>query len=279
MELLLAAIEFPQIDPVIVRVGPLALRWYGVAYVSGFVLGYLLMLRLAQRGVVRISTELLGELVGWIVIGVLVGGRTGWWLFYHRGPRTTWYEPLAVWEGGMSFHGGLVGVAIMLLAWSWWRRADFWSLVDGLALVVPVGLFFGRIANFINQELVGRRTDVPWAVIFPAKDTAPRHPSQLYEAVLEGPVLMAVLWVALRWRRREGQLGALFLIGYGLFRFLVEFTREPDDQIGFVAFGWLTMGQLLSVLLLVAGVVLLVVKSLSRRSAVPNERPMQNVEQ
>jgi phosphatidylglycerol:prolipoprotein diacylglycerol transferase len=188
----------------------------------------------------------------------MVGGRVGWWLFYHRaeGAAEPWYEPVAIWHGGMSFHGGLLGVGLALLLWSWRQRADFWNLADCLSLVAPIGLFFGRLANFVNAELVGRPTDLPWGVIFPG-DTIARHPSQLYEAVLEGPLLLLIIWaVQKRSEPRDGRIASLFLILYGLFRFTVEFTRQPDEQLGFVAFDSLTMGQLLSVAMTVAGVLL-----------------------
>jgi len=156
----------------------------------------------------------------------------------------------------MSFHGGLIGVALVLLFWTWRKRAPLWNIADGLALVAPIGLFLGRIANFINAELVGRVTTVPWGVIFPG-ESIPRHPSQLYEAVLEGPVLLLILWRVERWQRsHDGQIAGLFLVAYGVFRFAVEFTRQPDEQLGFIAFGWLTMGQLLSAVLVLAGVIL-----------------------
>jgi phosphatidylglycerol:prolipoprotein diacylglycerol transferase len=189
---------------------------------------------------------------------VILGGRLGWWLFYHRaqGAAEPWYEPIAIWRGGMSFHGGLIGVTVALLWWSWRNKMSFWNLADALAQVTPIGLFLGRIANFINGELVGRPTSLPWGVIFPGENF-PRHPSQLYEAILEGPLLWLILWAfAHGSRRREGQLAAIFLIFYGLLRFAVEFTRQPDEQLGFIAFGWLTMGQLLSIALTFIGFVL-----------------------
>ena len=255
MSELLAAIPYPRIDPFVFRIGPIGVRWYGVAYLLGFALAYAGLRLMIRRGVLRLPAAALTDLVGWLVVGVVGGGRAGWWLFYHRagGAPEPWYEPLAVWHGGMSFHGGLAGVAAALLLWSWRRRIPFWHLADALALVAPLGLLLGRVANFINAELVGRPTDLPWGVVFPGDDFA-RHPSQLYEAALEGPVLMLALWAAWRWLRpREGQTAALFLLLYGVFRFAVEFTRQPDEQLGFVAFGWLTMGQLLSVALAAAG--------------------------
>jgi phosphatidylglycerol:prolipoprotein diacylglycerol transferase len=201
-------------------------------------------------------------------MGVMIGGRGGWWLFYHRsdGSPEPWYEPLAVWHGGMSFHGALIGVTIAAGLWCWKNRVAFLHVADAIVLVAPIGLFFGRIANFINAELVGRITSVPWGIIFPG-DVQPRHPSQLYEAVLEGPLLLLVLWIVHRRTRRNGGVLAAFLIGYGVIRFLVEFTREPDAQLGFIAFGWLTMGQLLSAALAIAGIVVAISIPCSSQSA------------
>jgi phosphatidylglycerol:prolipoprotein diacylglycerol transferase len=253
----LAAIAYPHFDPVLFRLGPLAVRWYGIAYLLGFVLAYAALIRMSRSSALRLSRDDLLDLMGWMVAGVVVGGRAGWWLFYHRaGGVEPWYEPVAIWHGGMSFHGGLIGVAVVLALWSWHRGVSFWNLTDAVALVAPIGVFLGRLANFINAELVGRPTSMPWGVVFPG-DTFARHPSQLYEALLEGPVLLILLWTV--WRRarpKEGRITALLLILYGLFRFFVEFTREPDPQLGFIAFGWLTMGQLLSAALAAVGFVL-----------------------
>jgi phosphatidylglycerol:prolipoprotein diacylglycerol transferase len=259
---ILASIPFPDIDPVIFGVGPLAVRWYGVAYLAGFALAYIILRKLIRCGTLRMTPVALGDLIGWLTVGVIVGGRVGYWVFYHRAGATTesWYEPLAVWHGGMSFHGGLAGVTVVLAIWSWVHGAPLWNLAGAAALAAPVGLFFGRLANFVNAELVGRPTDLPWGVVFPGEGFA-RHPSQLYEAVLEGPILLASVWAARRWLRpSEGRLAALFLILYGGFRFGVELTREPDPQLGFIAFGWLTMGQLLSAPLVLAGLGLWVVR-------------------
>lgn len=255
---ILSAIPYPPLDPVLVRLGPVAVRWYGLAYLLGFVLAYALLRRMVRTGRLRVPADHLSDLMTWLIAGVLVGGRLGWWVFYYRGDGANepWYAPLAVWQGGMSFHGGLVGVATALAAWSYLRNAPFWNVADAVALVAPVGLFLGRIANFVNAELVGRPTSLPWGVVFPG-DSFARHPSQLYEALLEGPVLMAALWWwAWRGRPRSGQVSAAFLVLYGFFRFLVEFTRQPDEQLGFIAFGWVTMGQALSITLVAAGVLL-----------------------
>ncbi len=263
---LIAFIAYPNLDPILFSLGPFSLRWYGLAYLLGFLSAYWVLRRMIGRGILRVPADALGELVSWLAFGVMVGGRAGWWLFYHRteGAAEPWYEPLAVWHGGMSFHGGLIGVVTALLLWSWRRRTPFWNLADCLALVAPIGLFFGRIANFINAELVGRPTDLPWGVIFPGESIA-RHPSQLYEAALEGPLLLLILWVIWKWRRpRDGRIAALFLVLYGVFRFVIEFTRQPDEQLGFIAFGWLTMGQLLSAALFVGGLLLWVLRGVRR---------------
>lgn len=262
-------IPFPQIDPVAVHLGPLAIRWYGLAYLAGFAFAYSMLRVMVRTGRLRLTTELLTDLIGWLAVGVMVGGRLGWWLFYHRayGAIEPWYEVFALWHGGMSFHGGLLGVTGALLFWCSKRKAPFWNVADCLALVVPVGLFLGRIANFINAELVGRPTGLPWGVVFPGESIA-RHPSQLYEALLEGPVLFVLLWIASRRpRRNDGFIAALFLVFYGVLRFAAEFARQPDDQIGFVLFSWITMGQVLSIALALFGAMLLLVGACKSRSA------------
>jgi phosphatidylglycerol:prolipoprotein diacylglycerol transferase len=256
-----ALIAYPRIDPDILRIGRFAIRWYGMAYLTGFVLGYLVLIRLTRLGVMRIKPQWLSDLVGWLALGVVIGGRTGWWIFYHHHMERLhdrqvehWWEPIAVWHGGMSFHGGFLGVLAVLWIWSRFQKVSFLNLTDCLALVAPIGLCLGRLANFINGELVGRPTNVPWAMIFPGY-TQPRHPSQIYESILEGPVLLAIVWLVKLWpRRRDGQIAAAFVVFYAIFRFLVEFTREPDEQLGYVV-GPLTMGQLLSVAMGLAGLV------------------------
>jgi len=268
----LSLIHYPQIDPIMFQIGPLKIRWYGMAYLTGFVLAYLVLGRMVRKNVLRISNEALSDLVGWLALGVVAGGRTGWWIFYHRNMPTQherWWEPVAIWHGGMSFHGGLAGVLIVLWIWSKYQRAPLLNVADCLALVTPIGLFLGRIANFINGELVGRATNVPWAMIFPGC-AEPRHPSQIYEAILEGPVLMGVVWAVKTWKnRRDGQIAATFVIAYAVFRFLVEFTREPDSQLGYIWHGWLTMGQLLSVAIGLAGVAWWVWLRVPRRHDAP----------
>jgi phosphatidylglycerol:prolipoprotein diacylglycerol transferase len=262
----LSVLNYPAFDPDIVHFGQFHIRWYGVAYMAGFVLGYLVLRRLVRIGRMRMSDDALADLIAWLVVGVMVGGRGGWWTFYHRpplppAPPEPWWEPIAVWHGGMSFHGGFIGVVAVLVLFCYRRRLPFLNAADCLALVTPIGLCLGRLANFINQELCGRVSYVPWAMKFPVfaryeNPVLPRHPSQLYESFLEGPVLLACLWLIDRKARpRDGRTAAMFIILYSLIRFAVEFTREPDSQLGFIAFGWLTMGQLLSAAFAVAGAI------------------------
>jgi phosphatidylglycerol:prolipoprotein diacylglycerol transferase len=256
------------IDPIAFHFGPLAVRWYGLAYVAAFVISYWMLRVAIRRKTLPLSRERLDELLFWLVVGVIVGGRLGWWLFYR--PTATafdsWYEPFAIWHGGMSFHGGLAGVAIATFIWTRYRQVPVWNLLDHLALAAPIGLMLGRIANFINAELIGRPSDLPWAIVFPGESLA-RHPSQLYEALLEGPVLLLSLLVVRKLLpARNGLIAAAFLVFYGLFRFMVEFTRQPDPQVGFVGWGWLTMGQILSSVIAAIGLALVLKRAHRRHS-------------
>lgn len=247
-------IAYPAIDPVAVRIGPVAIRWYGVAHLLGFLCGYGVLRRLASRGRIALSRDEVGELLSGLMVGVILGGRLGYVLFY--GLPYFREHPLhifAVWEGGMSFHGGLAGV--LTAAWLFARRRSLrlLDIGDALALAAPPGLFFGRLANFVNGELYGRVADVPWGMVFPDGGPLPRHPSELYEALLEGVLLW--LLVAAGWRHRRGRNGlasGIFMAGYGVLRILVEFTREPDPQVGFVL-GPFSMGQVLNAALVVGG--------------------------
>jgi phosphatidylglycerol:prolipoprotein diacylglycerol transferase len=253
----LLAIPFPAIDPVLVQLGPFAIRWYALAYIVGIVLGWQLVRRLVQRPGWTIGPEQVDDLLFHVTLGIILGGRLGYVLFYHPGYYLAHpLEILSVWRGGMSFHGGLLGVILASLLFARSRRLPFLEIVDALAVVTPIGLFFGRLANFINGELWGRPSDVPWAVAFPGAGPEPRHPSQLYEAGLEGIVLLLVmLWFASRPYRPEqrGTLGGIFLIGYALARILSELFREPDAHLGFLA-GGVTMGQILSIPMLLVGI-------------------------
>lgn len=252
------ALPFPEIDPVLIEVGPLAIRWYSLAYIAGIVLGWLYVRRLNHALVPPVLSRLaMDDIVMWIILGVVLGGRLGYVLFYQ--PEYYWQNPaeiLQVWQGGMSFHGGFLGVLVMM----WWfakrRKTPFFRIMDLLACAAPIGLLFGRLANFINGELYGRASDVPWAVVFPAGGGVPRHPSQLYEAALEGLVLFILLsWLA--WRtdalQKPRLLSGVFLIGYGVSRLLVELVREPDAHLGTLTLG-LTMGQWLSVPMVLIGI-------------------------
>jgi phosphatidylglycerol:prolipoprotein diacylglycerol transferase len=260
------ALSFPDIDPVIFQVGPFALRWYALAYIAGLTFGWWWLRRLVADPALwppgsRPAPVDVDDLLVWITFGVILGGRVGYVLFYggtEYGANPI--EMLKIWRGGMSFHGGLVGAAIAMMIFARRRQLNFWNLFDLAAAAVPVGLFLGRIANFVNAELYGRPTDVPWAVVFPTGGPEPRHPSQLYEAGLEGIVLFVVLTALVygpKLLRKPGAITGVFGIGYGLSRFFVEFFREPDPQLGTIAGGWLTMGMLLSLPLLVAGVLIL----------------------
>lgn len=254
------ALPFPPIDPVIVEIGPFALRWYALAYIGGLMFGWWYLKRLVTTerlwGDLRRPAPVdVDDLLVWITLGVILGGRLGYVLFYGEGYLDDPLAVLRVWQGGMSFHGGLAGAAVAMAVFARRRGLNVWTLFDLAAAAVPVGLLLGRIANFVNGELYGRPTDVPWAFVFPHGGPEPRHPSQLYEAGLEGLLLFVVLAILVRRGalQRPGLVTGVFGIGYGLSRILVEVFREPDAQIGYLAGGWLTMGMLLSLPLVVIG--------------------------
>ena len=261
------AFRVHNFDPVIIHLwGPLAVRWYGLAYLLGFLCGYLILQRLSKRGEFAVPPpELSSFIVHLAIYGVLLGGRLGYVLLYAWDEFVT--DPLfffRIWEGGMSSHGGMIGVTLMILWTAHRKKYSFWNLTDGLALAAPAGIFFGRIANFINGELWGRPTGVPWAVIFPQTgdpSPTPRHPSQLYEALGEGILLFAALGLIRRTTcgKREGALSAAFLVLYAAARITSEFFREPDST---VYFGWLTKGQLYSGIMILVAIVILVKKRL-----------------
>ncbi|WP_181706727.1 prolipoprotein diacylglyceryl transferase [Chthonobacter rhizosphaerae] len=262
----LLALPFPAIDPVLIEIGPFAIRWYALAYVTGLLFGWWYLRRLVSSpslwGATRRPTALdIDDLLVWVTLGVVLGGRIGYVLFYNFAAyREDPWEILKVWHGGMAFHGALAGTALAILLYARRNGQNVWSLYDLAAAAVPVGLFLGRIANFINGELFGRPTDVPWAVVFPTADDYPRHPSQLYEAGLEGLVLFVVLTLLVRSGAlaRPGLVTGVFGIGYGLSRSFVEFFRSPDPQVGYIALDFVTMGMLLSVPLVVIGAALVV---------------------
>lgn len=275
-----------QLDSVAIHLGPVPIRWYGLTYLAGIALGYWLGLRRVKAGRFGITTEAYADLIFYAAMGVILGGRVGYLLFYDlAGVIANPLSALRVWDGGMSFHGGTLGV---LAAVGWWARKHaipFWDTVDFVAPLVPPGLGFGRLGNFINGELWGKLTDGTWGVIFPASlpgaartqeqlvaayqsgalNAFARHPSQLYQFLLEGVVMFVVLYAYSAKPRPRYAVSGLFAILYGTFRFVVEFVRVPDANLGYLAFGWLTMGQLLSFPMIILGIVLL---AMSRRAPV-----------
>jgi len=280
---------FHDINPIAFSIGPLAVHWYGIMYLLAFLGAWYLGERRRAQGRLATSAEGYSDLSFYAMLGVIVGGRVGYMLFYVS-PGWMLHDPLAlfrVWEGGMSFHGGLLGVLVAGWLWSRRHKIHFFDTIDFVAPLVPIGLGLGRMGNFIGGELWGRHTDVAWGMIFPRAldnlgksrdelyrmyldgqlNQEARHPSQLYEFALEGIVLFAVLWLYSRKPRPRYAVSGLFALLYGLFRFGVEFVREPDVQLGFVAFDWLTMGQILSLPLIIVGMGLLWA---SRRAPMPD---------
>lgn len=249
-------LTYPNIDPAAIRVGDFAIHWYGLMYLIGFVGGWWLGRVRAQRPDSGWNPAEIGDLLFYVALGVVLGGRVGYVLFYNFGLFLE--DPLMlfrIWQGGMSFHGGLLGVLFGM--WLYGRRTNrrFFEVTDFIAPLIPIGLGAGRIGNFINGELWGRPTDLPWGMVFPFVDDQPRHPSMLYEALLEGLVLFAILWVYSSRPRPTMAVSGLFLICYGAFRVAVEFVRQPDAHIGYLAFDWLTMGHILSVPMILCGIV------------------------
>jgi len=263
-------LQFPHIDPIAFAIGPLKVHWYGLMYLVGFVGGWALGRLRAQHPWSPLSPQAVDDLVFYAALGVVLGGRLGYVLFYNLPHYLEQpLDLLKVWQGGMSFHGGLLGVLLAMWLFGRRHRVAFFGVTDFIAPLVPIGLGAGRIGNFINGELYGRITDVPWGMVFPGGGPVPRHPSQVYQALLEGVALFTILWVFSARPRPLMAVSGLFLMCYGLFRFAVEFVREPDAQLGFVALGWMSMGQLLSAPMVVLGLVILVWAY--RRGAVPSE--------
>ena len=243
----------PDIDPIAFSIGPVAVRWYGLMYLVGFAAAWWLGMRRIRQDKAPITRKQFDDLIFIAVLGVILGGRLGYVLFYKTGYYAAHpLEIFAVWQGGMSFHGGLLGVTLAM--WFYARRhgVDFLRLMDFLAPLCPLGIAAGRLGNFINGELYGRVTDLPWGMVFRHAGEAPRHPSQLYQLALEGLLLFVLLWWFSSKPRPRGQVSALFLIGYGVLRFIAEFGREPDAFLGLLALG-LTMGQWLCIPMVAAG--------------------------
>lgn len=259
-----ASLAFPAIDPIALRLGPLQIHWYGLAYVAGIMLGWLYARWLLKKNQLwpanqaPMTTVKLDDFITWSVLGIVIGGRLGYMLFYV--PDAFLSDPLMifkVWDGGMSFHGGLIGMITVMILFGRKNGISVWSLFDLMSTVAPIGLFFGRIANFINGELWGRvAPDLPWGMVFPGAGPLPRHPSQLYEAGLEGLVTLIILFVLTQFfhtLKRPGITASLFVCLYALSRIFVEFFRQPDPQLGYLLGGWLTMGMILSLPMLAAG--------------------------
>ncbi|MFD2166394.1 prolipoprotein diacylglyceryl transferase [Thalassotalea euphylliae] len=263
-------IQFPEIDPIIFSIGPVAVRWYGLMYLIGFIAALYIANRVADNSKGEWTREQVSDLLFYGFLGVILGGRVGYVLFYQF--EYLLAEPLylfKIWEGGMSFHGGLLGVITAIYLFARKTNKQFLAVGDFVAPLVPIGLGMGRIGNFINAELWGRETDVPWAVIFPNDPLAlPRHPSQLYEFALEGVVLFAILYWIMRKPRTLGLASGAFLIGYGVFRIFIEFFREPDAHLGFI-FAHITQGMILSVPMVLAGIAIIVIgHNLQARAAI-----------
>ena len=252
-------LPYPQIDPVALAIGPLKIHWYGLMYLIGIGAAWLILSRRLNRFDPTWTKEKLSDLVFWVAMGVIVGGRLGYVLFYDLSAYIA--NPLLifeVWKGGMAFHGGLIGV--MLAVWGFGKRngKSFFQIMDFIAPVVPIGLGAGRIGNFINAELWGKASDVPWAMIFPTDpQQRARHPSQLYQFALEGVALFLILWLYSRKPRPTMAVSGMFALFYGIFRFIVEFVRVPDAQLGYLAFGWVTMGQILCLPMIAGGLFLI----------------------
>jgi len=259
----LAVLPFPDFDPVLISFGPFAIRWYALAYIAGILLGWFYARSLTANerywgGPAPITVADYDDFVLWVTLGIILGGRIGYVLFYNLDFFIAHpIEIVKVWTGGMSFHGGFLGCMLAVVLFAWKRGLPVLSLGDVTCAAGPIGLFLGRLANFVNGELWGRPTDVPWAIVFPGRDAGPfpRHPSQIYEALLEGVVLFVILHLLIRAGalRRPGLIVGAFAIGYAIARSFCELFREPDAQLGFL-WGGMTMGMLLSVPLLLAGI-------------------------
>jgi len=248
----------PQFDPILFQFGPLAVRWYGLMYLLGFILFLLLGQHRAKRSNSFIKVDQVSDLLFYGVLGVVLGGRFGSVFFYNF--DSFLHDPLyllRIWEGGMSFHGGLLGVLFAIYLYQRQYAWGFLRTMDFIAPLVPLGLGAGRIGNFINGELWGRASDLPWAMVFPQVDYVTRHPSQLYQGLLEGPLLFGFLLIGSKENCPNGFISCLFLTFYGLFRFITEFVREPDRHIGFIAFDWMSMGQLLSLPMIASGLLMI----------------------
>jgi phosphatidylglycerol---prolipoprotein diacylglyceryl transferase len=260
----LSIMPFPEIDPIAISLGPLAIHWYGLAYVVGIMLGWLYARHLSRSATLwpnnssPVSVVHLDDFIVWATAGIVLGGRLGYILVYDfPSVAANPLRAFEIWNGGMSFHGGLAGTTIAMILFARRNKIPVWSMFDIIAAAAPIGLLFGRIANFINGELWGRLSDVPWAVVFPTGGPFARHPSQLYEAALEGLLLFIILFIAIhafKALKKPGVVTGIFVSGYALSRIFVEFFREPDAQLGYLAGNWLTMGMVLSTPMVALGI-------------------------
>lgn len=260
-------LQYPNINPVILHItDTLQIRWYGVMYLIGFALGWLIIRLRTKHLIGWEKTDRLNDLIFYSALGVILGGRIGYMLFYSL---PNWLsspsELFKIWQGGMSFHGGLIGVMISTWLYARHYKMAFWTLGDIISPAVPLALGAGRIGNFINGELWGRVTDVPWGMVFPHVGVLPRHPSQLYAVLLEGILLFLILFIYSSKSRKTGAVSGLFFLGYGCIRIFEEFFRQPDQQYGYLAFGWLTMGQVLCVPMILIGLYLMFIYKVPAR--------------
>lgn len=265
-------LTYPNFNSVALQLGPVKIHWYGIMYVIGFGAAWLLALYRRHKLPIKLTNEHITDLIFYCALGAVIGGRLGYMLVYSLPDFIA--HPLMlfeVWHGGMSFHGGMIGVLIAIWLYSLYLKCSFFMFTDFLAPFIPIGLGAGRIGNFINGELWGRVTNAPWGMVFPGAGPLPRHPSQLYEFLLEGVALFIILWIYSAKPKPRMAVSGLFLLCYGSFRFLVEFFREPDPQMGYIAFDWLTMGQLLSLPMILLGVGLLVYAYCQKCRKVPYE--------
>ncbi|MCF6808345.1 prolipoprotein diacylglyceryl transferase [Thiotrichales bacterium 19S9-12] len=267
-------LTYPQVDPVALAIGPVKIHWYGLMYLLGFISAWILGKYRAKKPYSPIQPEHVSDAIFYGALGVIIGGRLGYMLFYDFSNFIS--NPLIiirVWDGGMSFHGGLLGVMTALSLFSYRKKLNAFDLLDFFSPMVPIGIFFGRIGNFINGELWGRVTDSPIGMIFPTGGPLPRYPSQLVEAMLEGILLFIILWVLSMKPRQRLIISASFALFYGLFRFLAEFLRQPDPQMGYVLFDWMTMGQVLSLPMILFGIIIIMYRVTSKiKVYTPNAR-------
>jgi len=252
-------IPYPNINPDLITIGPLRIRWYGVMYVLGFVASYFLIQRQERSRQIGLVGPVVQDLIFYLAVGLIIGGRLGYIIFYEFNNYGAYLsnplEIVATWHGGMSFHGGFVGVVLAAMIFCRLRKLPFAAVADSIVVTTPIGLGLGRVGNFINGELLGLPTNLPWAMVFPAGGPVPRHPTQLYEAFYEGLVLFVLLWILRKRGFPDGMMVVFFLVAYGLGRFLIEFLKEPDPQVGYI-FGYFTMGQILCGFMLLAAVLI-----------------------